>query len=70
MDLFNTQLHDYSVSFHEYEKKKFEKELLNLQSFKNKKMSSNQKQSYDVMEYFMNINLKENIVMNLIIIII
>ncbi len=60
MDLFNTQLHDYSLSFHEYEKTKYEKDFFYLQSFKNQKMSSNQKQSYDVMKYFINIYLKRD----------
>jgi uncharacterized protein (DUF885 family) len=60
LDLFNTQLHDYSISFHEYEKNKYKNDLFYLQSFKNQKMSSNEKKSYDVMEYFMSINSKRD----------
>lgn len=56
MDLFNTQLRDYSVSFQKNELIKNEKNLTYLQSFKNQKMSTVEKESYDVMEYFMNIN--------------
>ncbi|CAF0871445.1 unnamed protein product [Rotaria sordida] len=61
LDLFNTQLHDYSISFHEYEKKKLQKELTYLHSFKNKKISSDQRESYDVMEYFLNMNLRREL---------
>ncbi|CAF1679687.1 unnamed protein product, partial [Rotaria sp. Silwood1] len=61
LDLFNTQLHDYSISFHEHEKKKLKKELTYLESFKNTKISSDQRQSYDVMEYFLNMNLKRDL---------
>jgi uncharacterized protein (DUF885 family) len=61
LDLFNTQLRDYSISFHEFEKTKYKKDLLYLQSFKNQKMSSHQRQSYDVMEYFMNIYLRRDL---------
>ncbi|CAF4527513.1 unnamed protein product [Rotaria sp. Silwood1] len=61
LDLFNTQLHDYSISFHEHEKKKLKKELTYLESFKNTKITSDQRQSYDVMEYFLNMNLKRDL---------
>jgi uncharacterized protein (DUF885 family) len=56
LDLFNTQLRDYSISFKEDEKMKLKKDLHCLESFKNQKMSANQKQSYDIMEYYMNIS--------------
>ncbi|CAF0722152.1 unnamed protein product [Adineta steineri] len=58
LDLFNTQLNDYSVAYKEYENKKIQTQLHYLQSFKNKKMSVNERESYEVMEYFMNINAK------------
>ncbi|CAF3274924.1 unnamed protein product [Rotaria sp. Silwood2] len=61
LDLFNTQLHDYSLSFHEHDKKKCQNELTYLQSFKNKKMSSDQRHSYDIMEYFLNMNLNREL---------
>ncbi len=60
LDLFHTQLHDYSISFHEYEKTKCQKEFLYLQSFQNQKMTSIERQSYDVMEYFMNLNFQRD----------
>ena len=60
LDLFNTQLQDYSLSFFEYDKRKCQKEFSYLRSFQNDKMSTNQKQSYDVMESFMNINLRRD----------
>ncbi|CAF3376662.1 unnamed protein product [Rotaria socialis] len=58
LDLFNTQLSDYSLSFDEHVAKKFLKEFDYLKSFKNKKMSSAQKESFDVIDYFINMNLK------------
>ncbi|CAF3562778.1 unnamed protein product [Adineta steineri] len=58
LDLFNTQLNDYSVAYNEYENKKMQTQLHYLQSFKNKKMSVNERESYKVMEYFININAK------------
>ncbi|CAF1553140.1 unnamed protein product [Adineta steineri] len=58
LDLFNTQLNDYSVAYNEYENKKMQIQLHYLQSFKNKKMSVNERESYEVMEYFININAK------------
>lgn len=61
LDLFNTQLYDYSICFHEREKKKFQNQFIYLQSFKNKRMSSVEKQSFEVMEYFFNINLKREL---------
>ncbi|CAF1385935.1 unnamed protein product [Rotaria sordida] len=61
LDLFKTQLHDYSITFHEHEKKKFQKELTYLRSFKNKKMSPDQRQSYDILEYYLNINLNREL---------
>ncbi len=60
LDSLNTQLRDYSISFYQYEKKKYEKEFAYLQSFKNSKMSSNQKQSFDIMEYFLKIILQRD----------
>jgi uncharacterized protein (DUF885 family) len=60
LDLFNTQLRDYSLSFLEYEKAKYRKEFSYLQSFKTSKISSNEKQSYDIIEYFLNINLQRD----------
>ncbi|CAF0969874.1 unnamed protein product [Adineta ricciae] len=59
LDLFNTQLHDYSISYKRYEKKKFHTHIRYLQSFQNTSMSSIDRQSYDVMEYFMNLNIKQ-----------
>lgn len=58
LDLFNTQLHDYSITFTENEKRKFRKDYEYLLAFQNQPMTIHQKQSYDVMEYFMNINAK------------
>lgn len=55
LDLFNTQLHDYSISYKQYEKKKFRTHIRYLQSFQNTQMSLIDRQSYEVMEYFMNL---------------
>jgi len=60
LDLFNSQLHDYSVAFNEYEKNKFRNNYKYLQSFQNPQMTVHERQSYDVMEYFMNINAKRD----------
>jgi uncharacterized protein (DUF885 family) len=56
LDLFNTQLQDYSLSFHEHEKRKYRKELSYLQAFKNPKMSPTEKESYDTIQYYLNIH--------------
>ena len=61
MDLFNTQLRDYSLAFFEYEKKALRENLAHLQSFPTERMSVSERQSYDVMAYFLNINFRRDL---------
>ena len=58
LDLFNTQLRDYSIQFENYEKEKIKRDLAYLNSFENQSMSSVERQSFDVMKYFLNVNLR------------
>ena len=61
LDVFNTQLHDYSVTFHENEKKALGQNVAYLQSFRNERMSTSERQSYEVMEYFLTNNLRRDL---------
>lgn len=61
LDLFNTQLRDYSITFFENEKKVLRENVAYLQSFANQPMSINERESFQVMEYFLNNNLRRDL---------
>lgn len=61
LDLFNTQLHDYSVTFLENEKKALRQNVAYLQLFRNERMSTSERQSFEVMEYFLTITLRRDL---------
>lgn len=59
LDLFNSQLRDYSVAFKTHERKNFVEQLAILRSFKSPKMSTSELQSYEVMEYFLRLHVEQ-----------
>jgi uncharacterized protein (DUF885 family) len=60
LDLFHSQLHDYSLVFQRYEKRKLHREYEYLRSFETKSMTTTERQSYDVMKYFIEQNLQRD----------
>ncbi|CAF1585602.1 unnamed protein product, partial [Didymodactylos carnosus] len=61
LDLFNTHLQDFSVKFDERQRRKTKRQLAYLRSFENSNMSSSQRLSYNVLEYFTNESLNRQL---------
>ena len=61
LDLFNSQLHDYSIASQNREKSQFHRANNYLQSFRSSRMTRLEQQSFDVMEYFVQVNLKRDL---------
>lgn len=53
-------MNDYSIPLHENQTKKYKKYLRYLEAFENPNMSPHQKESYDVMKYFVNLSVKRD----------